>query len=330
MGNLKKINIYVGVVGQAYVDKETAKSNLDRAKQNINDWNNIITLAQSVLDNTNPVSSRLIDAQSKATAVKTLLQTEMNNAINDTEKYAALSKLFNDLNALDYDNDFSNGGNTYTLDQINNALNSIIQEINDILSKSQSNQTYWEGAVAEYQQAYDTAVEVFNSYIPEDQNNPLDENDDLEAQFTERLHEIDAQLQEFNTAIGKVNEVSDKTNEEIEKILGTAGPDEPAGPEAPANNYYIGRSDKEVFTLDDLDQYVAEKPSEITLPGGDNASTWAVWIYPESWGKPTKAVSNHSMMDEISSFLYEELTIPEGYIGCYSLPGEDDTYTLEW
>ena len=140
--NLKKINIYVGVVGQAYVDKETAKSNLDRAKQNINDWNNIITLAQSVLDNTNPVSSRLIDAQSKATAVKTLLQTEMNNAINDTEKYAALSKLFNDLNALDYDNDFSNGGNTYTLDQINNALNSIIQEINDILLSKGLNELY--------------------------------------------------------------------------------------------------------------------------------------------------------------------------------------------
>ena len=99
---------------------------------------------------------------------------------------------------------------------------------------------------------------------------------------------------------------------------------------SPANNYYIGRSNKEVFTLDDLDQYVAEKPSEITLPGGDNSTTWAVWIYPEAWGKPTKAVSNHSMMDEISSFIYEELTIPEGYIGCYSLPGEDDTYTLEW
>lgn len=105
---------------------------------------------------------------------------------------------------------------------------------------------------------------------------------------------------------------------------------EPEEPEVPSNNYYIGRSNKEVFTLDDLDQYVAEKPSEITLPGGDNSSTWAVWIYPESWGKPTKAVSNHSMMDEISSFIYEELTIPEGYIGCYSLPGDDDTYTLEW
>lgn len=96
------------------------------------------------------------------------------------------------------------------------------------------------------------------------------------------------------------------------------------------NNYYIGRTNKVVFTLDDLDQYVAERPNEITLPGGDNSSTWAVWIYPESWGKPTKAVSNHSMMDEISSFIYEELTIPEGYIGCYSLPGDDDTYTLEW
>ena len=425
MGNLKKINIYVGTVGQAYVDKETAKNNLDSAKQNINDWDNIIDLAQSVLDNTNPISNRLTDAKSKANAVKTLLETEMNNATNNTEKYNALKKLRDELLALDHDNDFSNGGNTYTLDQIDNAINSIITEINDILSKSQSNKTYWEGAVAEYQQAYDTAKEVFNSYIPEDQNNSLDEKDELEVQFTERLHEIDAQLQEFNTAIGKVNEVSDKTNQEIKKITGTVVPsitpvtgisltptsltldtnksktitatvspsnatnktitwtsddptvatvtvsttggrtaivawkkggtctitaraasntnvnatctvtcqdvtvpDEPSNPEV-QNNYYIGRTNKVEFTLDDLDQYVPEKPSEITLPGGDN-SAWTVWIYPESWGKPVKAISNHTKEDEIGSFMYAELTLPEGYTGCYSSPMVDDTYTLEW
>ena len=100
-------------------------------------------------------------------------------------------------------------------------------------------------------------------------------------------------------------------------------------PEEPVNNYYIGRSDKEVFTLDDLDQYVAEKPSEITLPGGDNTA-WAVWIYPESWGQPTKAISDASNADEIASFIYGRLTLPEGYTGCYSVPTSDDTYTLEW
>ena len=328
MGNFKKINIYVGTVGQAYVDKETAKNNLDSAKQNINDWNNIIGLAQSVLNNTNPITNRLTDAKSKANAVKTLLETEMNNAINNTEKYNALKKLRDELRALDYDNDFSNGGNTYTLDQINNTLANIVKEINDILSKSQSNLTYWEDAVAEYQQAYDTAKEVFNSYIPEEQNNPLDENDDLEVQFTERLHEIDVQLQEFDTVISKVNEVSDKTSQEIKKITGVTIPDEPSNPEV-QNNCYIGRTNKTEFTLDDLDQYVAEKPSEITLPGGDN-SAWTVWIYPESWGKPVKAISNHTKEDEIGSFMYAELTLPEGYTGCYSSPMVDDTYTLEW
>ena len=98
---------------------------------------------------------------------------------------------------------------------------------------------------------------------------------------------------------------------------------------SPSNNYYIGRTDKVVFTLDDLDQYVAEKPSEITLPGGDNTA-WAVWIYPESWGKPTKAISDATNEDELASFMYADLTLPEGYTGCYSLPMDDDTYTLEW
>ena len=105
---------------------------------------------------------------------------------------------------------------------------------------------------------------------------------------------------------------------------------EPEEPEVPANNYYIGRSNKEVFTLDDLDQYVAEKPSEITLPGGDIKTTWAVWIYPESWGKPTKAISDATNEDELASFMYTDLTLPEGYTGCYTLSMVDDTYTLEW
>ena len=104
---------------------------------------------------------------------------------------------------------------------------------------------------------------------------------------------------------------------------------EPEEPEVPTNNYYIGRTNKVTFTLDDLDQYVAEKPSEITLPGGDTTA-WAVWIYPESWGKPVKAISNSSNIDELSSFIYERLTLPEGYTGCYSAPTSDDTYTLEW
>ena len=334
MGNLKKINIYVGTVGQAYVDKETAKNNLDSAKQNINDWDNIIVLAQSVLNNTNPISNRLTDAKSKANAVKTLLETEMNNATNNTEKYNALKKLRDELLALDHDNDFSNGGNTYTLDQIDNAINSIITEINDILSKSQSNKTYWEGAVAEYQQAYDTAKEVFNSYIPEDQNNSLDEKDELEVQFTERLHEIDVQLQEFDTAISKVNEVSDKANQEIKKITGTVVPDEPSNPEV-QNNCYIGFAQELTFTESDLNKYVATKPETIELPVGTSDDV-SIWIYPKSWGKPIEANpiidgSVDTSTNAINLFTYSSrFNLPEGYIGCYLALDSATTYKLTW
>lgn len=335
MGNFKKINIYVGAVGQAYVDKETAKNNLDSAKQNINNWDNIIVLAQSVLNNTNPISNRLTEAKSKANAVKTLLETEMNNATNNTEKYNALKKLRDELLALDNDNDFSNGGNTYTLDQIDNAINSIITEINDILSKSQSNKTYWEGAVTEYQQAYDTAKEVFNSYIPEEQNNPLDEKDELEVQFTERLHEIDVQLQEFDTAISKVNEVSDKTNQEIKKITGTIVPDEPSNPEV-QNNCYIGAHDSRdlTFTESDLNKYVPDKPEIIELPVG-TVNDVSVWIYPQSWGKPIQANpiidgSVDESKNHINAFKYSDITLPEGYTGCYLSLDSAATYKLTW
>ena len=327
MGNFKKINIYVGAVGQAYVDKETAKNNLDIVKQNIKDWNNIIDLAQSVLDNTNPISNRLTDAQSKANAVKTLLETEMNNAINDTEKYNALKKLRDELHALDYDNDFSNGGNTYTLDQINNTLDSIVKEINDILSKSQSNLTYWEGAVAEYQQAYDTAIEVFNSYIPEDQNNPLDENDALEAQFTERLHEIGVQLQEFDTAISKVNEVSDKANQEIKKITGTTVPEEPS------YTWHQGIATQEQIQSQDYvnnltyNQHTKpESNTTITLSQGYNT-----FMFPESWGIPTFGTdTSYNKCDR--PYTADDLGIinPEGKIFIAIESPVEDTRYIKW
>lgn len=329
MGNFKKINIYVGAVGQAYVDKETAKNNLDGVKQNIKDWDNIIVLAQSVLNNTNPISNRLTDAKSKANAVKTLLETEMNNAINNTEKYNALKKLSDELLALDNDNDFSNGGNTHTLDQIYTTLASIVKEINDILSKSQSNKTYWEGAVAEYQQAYDTAIEVFNSYIPEDQNNSLDEKDELEVQFTERLHEIDVQLQEFDTAISKVNEVSDKANQEIKKITGTVVPDEPG------NNYtwYQGTATEEQVQsqayVNSLTYNQLTKPESnttITLSPGYNT-----FMFPESWGIPTFGMdASFSKRDD--PWIANELGItnPEGKIFIVVKSNSGGTRYIKW
>lgn len=92
------------------------------------------------------------------------------------------------------------------------------------------------------------------------------------------------------------------------------------------NNCYIGVTKKEVFTEDDLNQYVAERPSTITIPAGQ----WGTWIYPASWGKPISAISNLSQFDEVSAFNYSDLKLPNGYTGMWIELSSETTYTLTW
>ena len=92
------------------------------------------------------------------------------------------------------------------------------------------------------------------------------------------------------------------------------------------NNYFIGIENKEIFTLSDLTQYVEEKPSTITIPAGQ----WGTWIYPASWGRPISAISNLSNQDEVSTFNYSDLTLPEGYTGMWIELGSETTYALTW
>ena len=95
------------------------------------------------------------------------------------------------------------------------------------------------------------------------------------------------------------------------------------------NNCYIGNTAQEEFTLDDLDRYVDEKPSELMLPGGTHPNA-AVWIYPASWGQPTSAIDVESKAEQIQTFNYADLTLPEGYTGCWVELYSDTTYTLKW
>ena len=92
------------------------------------------------------------------------------------------------------------------------------------------------------------------------------------------------------------------------------------------NNCYIGVTKKEVFTEDDLNQYVAERPSKITIPAGQ----YGTWIYPASWGKPTSAISNLSNAEEVQAFNYSDLTLPNGYTGMWINLTSETTYTLTW
>ena len=99
------------------------------------------------------------------------------------------------------------------------------------------------------------------------------------------------------------------------------------------NNYFLGATSKDSFETSDLNEYVASRPSSITVPntidvGGTELFT--AWIYPESWGRPTSAISSLSHAEEVQSFNYGELGVPSGYIGMWVDATSECTYTLTW
>ena len=94
-------------------------------------------------------------------------------------------------------------------------------------------------------------------------------------------------------------------------------------------NYFLGATTKDSFETSDLNEYVDEKPNSITVPATFNEE-YTVWIYPESWGRPTSAISSLSNMEEIQTFTYDELNLPLGYIGMWLKSTSVCTYTLTW
>ena len=96
------------------------------------------------------------------------------------------------------------------------------------------------------------------------------------------------------------------------------------------NNYFLGATSKESFTLSDLNEYVATKPSSITVPCTIEQEKWTVWIYPAAWGRPISAISSLSHSEEIQSFNYGEVGVPEGFEAMWVDSGSECTYTLTW
>ena len=99
------------------------------------------------------------------------------------------------------------------------------------------------------------------------------------------------------------------------------------------NNYFLGATSKESFTLSDLNEYVANKPSSITVPDTtdeDGIEKFTVWIYPAAWGRPISAISSLSHSEEVQSFNYGEVGVPEGFEAMWVDSGSECTYTLTW
>ena len=100
-------------------------------------------------------------------------------------------------------------------------------------------------------------------------------------------------------------------------------------PEPQQFTWYLGETEQESFTTDDFNQ-TGTKPTTLNI-GASSDNTVTVWIYPQSWGKPTKILDPNGN-DMTNGFLYGDdwMTVPQDYYGAWIQIPVAGTITLTW
>jgi len=238
MKNNKSINIYMGIIGEAYVDKETAYAVLLAAKKNILDVQAIIEAANALK---RPLTKAQIAAE-KAITDSVNVYNKLKNAIalfdEQDPKFAKLYALLSDLNENDFDDNFSNGGNIFTAREnltFAQSLDSEIHEIlvlaRDLLDANKLN------AVVRCKE-YNIAKELFEAMIPEKIVSPEDISDTMEVELLKRINEVRNNIDYVNLVSDEISSISDKVSHKIDNVV--SGADENVKPSNETLYWYAG------------------------------------------------------------------------------------------
>ena len=238
MKNNKSINIYMGIIGEAYVDKETAYAVLLAAKKNILDVQAIIEAAHAL---ERPLTKARFAAQQAITS-SVDVYTKLKNAIAQFDesdlKFAKLYALLSDLNENDFDDNFSNGGNIFTARENLTFAESLDSEIHEILTLARdlldANKL---NAVVRCKE-YNIAKEMFEAMIPEKIISPEDISDSMEAELLRRINEVRNNIDYVNLVSDEIINISKEVSDKIEKI--TSGKDENVKPQNETLYWYAG------------------------------------------------------------------------------------------
>ena len=328
MSNTKKINIYVGDVGRAYVDKETALFKLNAAQQNVGDVENII----ETMDNSETgyfavignILANAFDARRYAQTVIDDLNQKLANPVYDSVIHSQLEELMAELSENDNDNNFSNGGSTNTADANIAFIQSLETELNEIKTLAQQllheNSEY----LNQCQTAYDNAVDTFNAFFPATEEDHNDISDQKEQELIDRLNVVGEGLQIAQDTIDAINNTSDDIQARANEIVSAYV--EPEEPVEPSNNTYfagIGQLNQE-FTENDFNMS-GEKPTSIHWPAASRPNA-QIFIYPTSWGTP-EFIMDGEEYDPLQGDGF--LTVPTGYTSVYATGPDCDLY-ITW
>ena len=279
MTDIKKINIYMGVVGQAYVDKETAKKQMDAAAKNVVDVKYIIYLIDHsyetefiTLNDNNysltaqsyeEIATATLDNANEASQLAATVKQNIENALQSYEEgsqqYVELQALLDKLAANDTDGNYENGGNTASAQANIASINAFIVEIDDIKTTAQ-------GLLTENQAYYDECVETFNnakdefeSYVPEASEDQSDKSDDLETTLIERLNNVATGLETAQATTDAINQTSNEAQAAADEITQGGGGGEEPEPEV-GYYWYVGTTKPTSLTdAEIVESYTAEQ-----------------------------------------------------------------------
>ena len=238
MGNINKVNIYVGKVGQAYVDKETATKNYEAAYKNVGDVEDIINIASQYNNHAEVTLNSAEDAKVRANQVRTAIEENINQYANDEVIHNQLVALYNRLNANDNDGYYANGGNVNTAEENINFIISLRNELTEIIELATSllheNETY----LNECEIAKNNAIEIFKSYLPATEENQSNKSDEAESELINRLEEVANGLETAQETTENINNTTNQVQEEVNNIINGETP-EPE-PDPNAKYFYVG------------------------------------------------------------------------------------------
>jgi len=215
MANLNRVDIYVGVVGQAYVDKETALKNLNAAIKNVNDMIDIISAANAQITIAENILNNARGAKDLAQETFNRLTEKINQLGENNPLYKQLLSIKNSLYDNDIDNNFKNGGNTITANANIENIEKQITELHNIINEGNESLIRRRALVEELQVVYNNAVEVFESYLPE-------EDIDIFAAFDAEEEALKARLEEAIAALNSAQEITDAINATSQDVIDRA------------------------------------------------------------------------------------------------------------
>jgi hypothetical protein len=225
--NTKKVRIYVGSVGSVFAEYIAAQKDLNHAKQNISDWNDIISIARVLRAKADIYLNNANDALSFAELISESLQEKMDSLDRRSDEYKNLSDL--KLRLLDNDKDDNpyNGGSIITAEANVSNVEALIDELELILKENyedgdESAYAYLAEAEKVKTDAEDEVnrlLQLFMQMIPEEEISPYDQSDIDEQKFRQHLKEIEEALKAAGIISDAINDVSEAVIKEYERIM---------------------------------------------------------------------------------------------------------------